>query len=352
VVTPTIEEWPLRTQPDDLLTELYRVRGQLHKEATPEDPRIPLKDEIAAIRHLPAPEDGVVLVARGTAGVIIGYSSCTWEQLPGCDHVLGAEIAVLPGWRRQGLGRLLLDRSAGVAERRGLRLVTGWTRDNVPSGAAFCRQFGAEPALVGQENRLDLTAVDRDLVDRWIADAPVRAPGYRLVFVDGSTPPDLADRVAEVLNVMNTAPRENLDVGDVEMTAGLVREYEAATAASGHGHWAYYAADASGRFVGITEIYIHPATPDRVHVGDTAVDPAHRGRGLGKWLKAAITRRILDGLPDVRWVITGNAGSNAPMLAINKQLGFRTTAVQVTWQVPTSQLRHKLAEMPGADVDG
>jgi mycothiol synthase len=352
VVTPAIEEWPLRTQPDDLLTELYRAGGQLHQEATPGDPRMPLKDEVAAIRHRPAPEDGVILVARSPAGDIVGYSSCTWEQLPGCDHLLYAEIAVLPGWRRQGIGRSLLDRSAGIAERRGLRLITGSSRDNVPSGAAFCRQFGAEPALVGEENRLDLSAVDRDLVDLWIADGPVRAPGYRLVFVDGCTPPDLADRVAEVLNVMNTAPRENLDVGDVQMTAELVRAYEDAAAASGHGHWAYYAADDSERFVGITDIFIHPAAPDRVHVGDTAVDPAHRGHGLGKWLKAAITRRILDGLPDVRWVITGNAGSNVPMLAINKQLGFRTAAVHVTWQVPTSQLRHKLTGMPDAGGEG
>src|SRR5215469_9339437 len=78
-------------------------------------------------------------------------------------------------------------------------------------------------------------------------------------------------------------------------------------------------------------------------VGDTAVDPAHRGVGLGKWLKAAITRQILTGLPGVRWVITYNAGSNDAMLAINNQLGFRTAAVHTTWQVETSKLRDRLS---------
>jgi mycothiol synthase len=342
VVATTIEEWQLRAQPDRLIAELHDACAELHQEATPQDPRLPLADEIAEIRHRPAVEDGIVLVARDSAGAIVGLSTCTWQYLEGWDHLLGTDIAVLPGWRRRGIGTLLLERSAAVAQRRGLRLVAGWTRGNVPSGAAFCRRFGAEPALVGEENRLDLAAVDGGLVDRWIADGPVRAPHCGLVFIDGCTPPDLADRVAEVLNVMNTAPREDLDVGDVPMTAELVREFEEAGAAAGKGRWAYYAQDTSGRFVGLTNIFIEPATPDRVFVGDTAVDPAHRGHGLGKWLKAAMTRRILDGLTDVRWVITQNAGSNDAMLAINKQLGFRTAAVHTTWQVATSHLRDNL----------
>jgi GNAT superfamily N-acetyltransferase len=339
VVATTIEEWQLRTQPDGLLAELYQAGAQLHQEATPQDPRIPLEHEIAGIRHLPATDDGVVLVARDSDRMIAGFSTCTWQYLPGWDHVLGADIAVLPAWRRQGLGTLLLELSAAVAQRRGLRLVTGSTRDNVPSGAAFCRRFGAEQALVGEENRLDLATVDRDLVARWITDGPVRAPGCRLLFVDGRTPPDLADRVAEVLNIMNTAPREHLDVGDIQMTAELLCEFEEAAAATGKERWSYYAQDGSGRFVGLTQIIIEPGTPDRLYVGDTAVDPEHRGRGLGKWLKAAITRQILAELPGVRWVITHNAGSNDAMLAINKQLGFRTAAVHTTWQVRTSKLR-------------
>jgi len=35
VLAWTIEEWPLREQPDSLLAELYAVPGQLHAEATP-----------------------------------------------------------------------------------------------------------------------------------------------------------------------------------------------------------------------------------------------------------------------------------------------------------------------------
>jgi mycothiol synthase len=349
----TFEEWPQREQPDALMAEVYAACAPLHGEATPGDPRRPLADEIASVRHQPPAEDGVVIVARDAAGAIAGYLDCGWEQVPGVDHMLMAEIAVLPGSRRRGLGRLLLSRLAGVAERRGLRVVMGRTRDNVPSGAAFCARFGAEPAFAGQENRLDLRTVDSVLLARWIADGPVRAPGYRLEFVSGRTPVELLDRVAEVLNVMNTAPRENLDMGDIPMTAELVREIETASLAAGEQLWAYYAVEeSSGRFVGLTTIAIRPGTPDRVRVGDTGVDPEHRGRALGKWLKASMTDRILAELPDVRWVITYNACSNDAMLGINTALGFRRAAVHTTWQIATDQLRTRLGAAAAAVDSG
>jgi len=330
----------VREQPDELLAELYAARARLHAEATPDDPRLPLADDIAAIRHLPSSEDGVVLVARDQAGAIAGFSSCGWEDVPGLNHVLWTDVAVLPDARRQGLGSRLLGESAAVAEHRGLRLLMGRSRANVPSGEAFCRRFGAEQAMVGRENRLDLRAVDRDLVARWVADGPVRAPGYRLEFVAGRTPAELMDRVAEVFNVMNTAPRENMDISDVAVTPDLVRSIEEARLAVGDQLWAYYAVEQStGRFVGLTNITIRPGTPDRVHVGDTGVDAAHRGHALGKWLKAAITERILAELPDVRWVITWNAGSNDAMLGINAELGFLTVAVTTAWQIATDRLR-------------
>jgi mycothiol synthase len=340
----TVDEWPLREQPDSLIAELYGVQGELHAEATPGDPRLPLAAEIASARHPPAAEDGVVLTARDPGGAIRGYASCGWLYLPGWDHVLQAHIAVLPDARRQGLGQLLLDCAAAVAQRRGLRLVTGRTKDNVPAGASFCTAMQAQQAMVADENRMDLCSADRGLIDSWLADGPRRAPAYRLLFVAGPTPPELADEAAAVLNVMNTAPREDLDVGDTSITPDLLSDYDEAVSAIGAQRRAYYAVEEkSGRFVGLTDITLRPELPDRVWVGDTAVDPAHRGQGLGKWLKAAITRHLLDELPQVRWVITWNAGSNDPMLAINHDLGFRPVAVYTTWQLPVTDLQTLLA---------
>ena len=60
---------------------------------------------------------------------------------------------------------------------------------------------------------------------------------------------------------------------------------------------------------------------------------------LGQVGKAAVLQRLRDERPEVERVRTGNAFSNAPMLAINDALGFRVISAQTEWQANVSELR-------------
>jgi hypothetical protein len=63
---------------------------------------------------------------------------------------------------------------------------------------------------------------------------------------------------------------------------------------------------------------------------------------LGKWLKAAMLERLHRERPDVRVVRTGNADTNAAMLAINEALGFAVAREAIVWQVATDDLARRL----------
>jgi RimJ/RimL family protein N-acetyltransferase len=76
-----------------------------------------------------------------------------------------------------------------------------------------------------------------------------------------------------------------------------------------------------------------PWRPAMIEQQFTGVLPFARGRGLAKWIKAAMLAHIHELYPEVRWVSTGNAGSNAPMLAINKRLGFKEFRVGSEYQI-------------------
>lgn len=60
-----------------------------------------------------------------------------------------------------------------------------------------------------------------------------------------------------------------------------------------------------------------------IHQRFTGVKEAFRGKGIGKWLKADLLFYIRDTLPGAKFIDTGNAGNNAPMLSINERMGFK-----------------------------
>jgi GNAT superfamily N-acetyltransferase len=66
---------------------------------------------------------------------------------------------------------------------------------------------------------------------------------------------------------------------------------------------------------------------------DTAVSREYQNRGLGRWLKAAMLQKLITERPNVKRVRTGNAHSNAPMLRINNELGFKPLRTEHMWQV-------------------
>ena len=97
--------------------------------------------------------------------------------------------------------------------------------------------------------------------------------------------------------------------------------------------------EATGDTAGFTELTYDPKIPHVISQQGTAVIPAHRGRGLGKWLKAAMLARALREWPNARFVRTGNADANAPMLAINTRLGFAPVWASIIWEIGIGDAR-------------
>jgi RimJ/RimL family protein N-acetyltransferase len=117
-----------------------------------------------------------------------------------------------------------------------------------------------------------------------------------------------------------------------------VAELDRARAEAGRDRWTVFVRDPSAGCVGGTEVDFEPWEPSTALQQNTGIDPAHRGRGLAKWAKATVLERLRAERPDVRRVRTGNAFSNAPMLAINDALGFRVISAQTEWQASVDEL--------------
>ena len=209
----------------------------------------------------------------------------------------------------------------------------------MPAGEAFARHVGARLARVNRTSELRLARVDRSMVERWIADAGGRRQGYTLDVVDGPFPDALRGDAARLHHIMQTQPRDDLDVGDVLITEADVAELDAALVEAGRERWTILVRDPGGRCVGGTEVTFEPWEPSTALQQNTGIDPEHRGLGLAKWCKAAMLERIRVERPEVERVRTGNAFSNAAMLAINDALGFEVINTITEWQADPASVR-------------
>ncbi|MGH9171272.1 MAG: GNAT family N-acetyltransferase [Acidimicrobiales bacterium] len=313
-------------------------------ETHPDDPPIPVSIFSAQKRSLPGFIDVWCFLARDTAGAVVGAGTALALTTGENPHALQVGVRVLPARRRQGIGRELLRRLVELAEHEGKSLLIGETSDLAPAGAELCRRAGATPGMETHVNRLLLAGLDPGQLRRWVEEGPTRAPGYELVGYDGACSDELAEAVAQVLNVMNDAPRDELRLDDMHFTVSQLRDWERSDEATGNEHWWLLAREVgSDQLAGLTDVTWNAAHPETVFQGNTGVLAAHRGKALGKWLKAAMLERVLAERPGANDVRTSNADSNEAMLGINRQLGFEHYIARTAWQADLEAVRVYLA---------
>jgi GNAT superfamily N-acetyltransferase len=330
-----------RDMPAADIAALNAFENVIAAEEHPDDPPRPLELTDGEARNIPDFVAFREFWGRDPDGSLAAMGYGHWRKdVDDNRHLLNCTIQVRPDRRRRGLGRTLLGHIADIADGEGRTVLMFGTNERVPAGEAFARRLEAKPAFKAHTNRLVLSRVDRALVDRWIAEGPERGKGYSLFTIDGAMPDDLIDRFAELSDVMNTAPRDDLDMEDSHITPEQIRQFEASLAAQGIEKWTLFARhDATGELVGYTEVWWSPRRAWVVSQGDTGVRPEHRGHALGKWLKATMLRRILEQRPEAKDVRTGNADSNDAMLGINHALGFEPYLGVIWWNLGVDRVR-------------
>ncbi|NJK46648.1 MAG: hypothetical protein HC933_22520, partial [Pleurocapsa sp. SU_196_0] len=207
------------------------------------------------------------------------------------------------------------------------------SNDRVAAGAPFLTRHAFTAGLANHVNQLTLEALNLETMRDWVSAARQRATGYELFTLHGAYPEDGLEAITRLMDVMNTAPRGDLDVEDFHLTPELVRQMEAMMTARGGTRTTTFARHvSSGELVGYSELTWNLNRPGIVEQQGTGVHPDHRGHGLGRALKAANALAMLERNPDARFIRTGNADENAPMLKINTDMGFKPYYAATEWQ--------------------
>lgn len=333
--------FPIDLKNADLATfeRLHALFTRIEAESNPDDP--PASVEMVRRRWQNVPEFVKLqawAIEQQPGQALLASAWAIYLETEDNRHLMQVMISVLPEFRRQGLGRRLLGQIIEYTRSKGRQLLIFMTTSRVPAGIAFMQAMGATMAMENRPNELRLSDVKPELLQKWLADGQALAQAYSLQFWDGAYTDEQIPDMLVLQELGNQAPRENLDVEDFTITPERLRQGDVAMLASGQQRWTVVVHErSSGRPVGYTEVVLEPQRPEIIHQGLTGVFPEFRNHGIGRWLKAAMLERLLQEWPQGRIIRTGNAGSNAPMLKINSELGFRAEHVQQAWQVDVDQ---------------
>ncbi len=317
----------------------------IRAEVIPDDPPMPCAEEAGHWKALPdfivegawaAWEPGERMVAF--AAIDADYSGDNM-------HLADFTIEILPEYRRRGLGRELLGHVVRFARAHTRRLLIAGSNERVPAGAEFLKRIGARMGSPGGENQLCLEDVDRELINRWLRQAMPLHDEFDLELYSEPLPEDKVPGIVVLLQeLMNDSPHDEIEVEDTTHVAQTFRPFEAFMVAGGRRSWLLLAIHrGDDRVAGMTQVVWSPNAPSIVYQYGTGTLRDFRNRGIGRWLKAQMITKILHDLPEARVIRTGNASSNAPMLKINWELGFKPFISRPFWQVETETVEKYLS---------
>lgn len=345
-----IEPFNPKEAPERDCAAVNAFLNTMRAERLPEDPPVPLDEEIGRFRNIPPFVDFLPWIARN-GDEVVGWGHLEIFRTGDNQHLVEFNVEVVKERRRQGLGTRLLAVLADATEKEDRRLMMVSTIDRVPDGEAFARRIGARPGLATHTNQLDLRDLNRDLIPLWQERARERASGFELLVWTEGYPEDQLPAVARLVEVMNLAPRGELEMEDFHITQDEVRQWSEASRARGEAVWTMAVRErATGRLAGFTEVSWHPNRPEILTQRGTGVMAEFQNRGLGRWLKAAMLEKVLRERSQVKKIRTGNADMNAPMLKINRELGFKPYISRTTWQVELATVQAYLDSVRAAKL--
>lgn len=312
---------------DPFWDKYYEFVKQSSLERRPDEPVVSLEQivkrqhEQKKIPHFNVYLHMVELDGKYVAWSGFGVTLPTSSDFKENGHSLSGSIMVLEKYQRRGIGTALLKNMIEIAKQFDyIKVISGST--DKESGKKFLQKIGAKTVLEGAENRLYLKDVDWDLMKNWREMGKTKTPDTTLEFYE-EIPEDMLPEYLDILvESLNEAPQ-----GDISTKAVIsIEDYKEGRkrmSKLGNKQMTYLSREKNGELSGITEIYINKEQEFKIDQGITGVRPNYRGKRLGKRLKAEMMFYIKDTIKDVKYITTGNATTNKPMLDINYEMGFK-----------------------------
>ncbi|WP_351236237.1 hypothetical protein [Streptomyces sp. NPDC002133] len=317
----------------DRIDAAFGLRTEAAREDTPGLPAPCRADLIGSVR-VPPPatrvEEWLVTADRHTPDAIASLR-LEFPTEENTASVTAAVLAVRPGLRRRGIGRKLVEFAGARGKLDGRTWLLLFAdagpgaEDTIPA-ARFADALGGRTVMTLDHLRLE------------VCDAPAAGPvpdGYTCRTWGSTVPDELVAEAARLEATLSAdAPTGDLDWEPQPAAISRIRAFERMRIA--RGRRAYQTGirhEGTGRLVAWSAVSMTTANPDSALQAVTVVDPGHRGRGLGRLVKALNLRYVRGSETELRTIDTWNSTGNVHMRRINEEFGFRPAGGRRMWEL-------------------
>jgi GNAT superfamily N-acetyltransferase len=337
---------PVQIRPFDLQTAgpedwaaYHRFRRIISAELWPDDPLWSDKETQTEMREIsPLWESRRWMALSGTEMVGSVYVGFRKPGTPNAaEHAphLGCGGSVLTDWRRQGIGTRLLREVHDLM--RALHKSVLSMSAHTAAGQVFLSHTGAIAKHATVENRADLSQLDWPRLRQW--EEMPSALGLTWECYEQRVPHDvLLGLLPTFTALLGDMPLGALEIAPIRAEIDNYDQWYETLDRVGGAHHVVALRTPEGDVAGLTDAGWDSRTPKVIHQYLTGVARPWRGRGLARALKARMLRQIRDCQPEAATMITHNAESNAPMLAINARVGFKIYRRFVDYQISREAL--------------
>ncbi|HEU5379547.1 MAG TPA: GNAT family N-acetyltransferase [Ktedonobacteraceae bacterium] len=253
------------------------------------------------------------IAALDEQGCLIGFNDAGRDSWKVAGK-FWLDVTVDPAWRKQGIGTLLYTNALEFAQREGATLLEAEVRDHLPASLRFAqkRDFQIDRHLF--ESTLHLAGFDETHFAGVIEG--LEASGLRFTNLA-----ELGETLEARRQLYELNRRSALHIPGRDQTYAPFEQFQQNVFAA-----PWYRADgqivalANDTWIGMTAIGYFPATNSMYNM-ITGVDQPYRGRGIALALKLLAIRCARK--YGAAYIRTNNDSENAPMLAVNRKLGYQ-----------------------------
>ncbi|MHA2249500.1 MAG: GNAT family N-acetyltransferase [Candidatus Kariarchaeaceae archaeon] len=328
-----IEETDFSTLSEEQWISYFEHYERMHLEDFPDYP-LPSKDlrKQKIIDDHPNFDIYRWLIYLGLKVIGYGFMDVTNPSSPNYEtnkHLAEVYISIDKEYRRRGIGTKMYQIILEEIKKIGRDTIQIWT--NNIDAKATCTHLGADLVHTHYVNKLLFHNINWDLMQEWISSGKRKAQSVTLEMFNDVPEKDIVEFVDLYTETINQAPWDA--EGEEKISPESRRKLEKRHREMGDIWKTMISREENGSISGMTEIIYNPKEPDKIQQELTGVREKYRGRGIGKWLKAEMALFIKKNYPNTEYISTGNATKNAPMLSINREMGFKLITSFHSYQI-------------------